>query len=92
MTTRLSRRVFLSQMLLTVSACATEKTILNQRLVIGVLSYGKGKQTVERLSGFRQYLSEKLKSIIELEPAFNERIAVERIKRKSWNLFFSTPG
>ena len=92
MKTRLSRRVFLSQMLLTVSACATEKTILNQRLVIGVLSYGKGKQTVERLSGFRQYLSEKLKSIIELEPAFNERIAVERIKRKSWNLFFSTPG
>ena len=92
MTTKLSRRVFLSQMLLSIAACTTEEPILNQRLVIGVLSYGQGKQTVERLSGFRQYLSENLKTIIELEPAFNERIAVERMKRKSWSLVFSTPG
>jgi len=92
MNTKLSRRVFLSQMLLSIAACTTEETILNQRLVIGVISYGQGKQTVERLSGFRQYLSEKLKTIIELEPAYNERIAVERMKRKSWTLAFSTPG
>ncbi len=92
MNTKLSRRVFLSQMLLSIAACTTEETILNQRLVIGVLSYGQGKQTVERLSGFRQYLSERLKTIVELEPAFNERIAVERMKRKSWSLVFSTPG
>ncbi|MGB6296833.1 MAG: PhnD/SsuA/transferrin family substrate-binding protein [Rivularia sp. (in: cyanobacteria)] len=92
MNSKLSRRVFLSQMLLSIAACTTEKTILNQRLVIGVISYGKGKQTVERLSGFRQYLSEKLKTIVELEPAFNERIAMERIERKSWSLAFATPG
>ena len=92
MNPRLSRRVFLSQMLLSIAACTTEKSIPNQRLVIGVLSYGQGKQTVERLSGFREYLSEKLKTIVELEPAFNERIAVERMKRKSWSLVFSTPG
>ncbi|BAY81391.1 hypothetical protein NIES267_08670 [Calothrix parasitica NIES-267] len=92
MNTKLSRRIFLSQMLLAASACATEKTVVNQRLVIGVISYGKGKQTIERLSGFREYLSDKLRTIIELEPAFNERVAVERIKRKSWSLFFSTPG
>ena len=92
MTTRLSRRVFLSQMLLSIAACTTEETVLNQRLVIGVISYGQGKQTVERLSGFRKYLSENLKTIIELEPAFNERIAVERMKRNSWSLAFSTPG
>ena len=92
MTTRLSRRVFISQMLLSIAACTRDETILNQRLVIGIISYGQGKQTVERLSGFRQYLSEKLKTIIELEPAFNERIAVERMKRRSWSLAFSTPG
>lgn len=89
---RLTRRVFLSQMLLSIAACTTEETILNQRLVIGVISYGQEKQTVERLSGFRQYLSENLKTIVELEPAFNERIAVERMKRNSWSLAFSTPG
>lgn len=92
MKTKLSRRVFLSQMLLSLAACTTEESIINQRLVIGVLSYGQGKQTIERLSGLRKYLSENLQTIIELEPAFNERIAVERIKRKSWNLVFSTPG
>ena len=92
MNNKLSRRIFLSQMLLAASACATEKIIVNQRLVIGIISYGKGKQTKERLTGFQEYLSEKMKTIIELEPAFNERMAVERIKRKSWNLFFSTPG
>lgn len=92
MTTELSRRVFLSQMLLTLAACTSEQSTLNQRLVIGIISYGRGKQTVERLSDLRKYLSEKLRTIVELEPAFNERIAIERIKRKSWTLVFSTPG
>ncbi len=89
---RLSRRVFISQMLLSIAACTTEETMFTRRLVIGVLSYGQGKQTEERLRGFRQYLSNNLKTIVELEPAFNERIAVERIKRKSWSLIFATPG
>ena len=92
MKSKLSRRVFISQMLLSIAACTTEETMFTRRLVIGVLSYGQGKQTVERLSGFRQYLSDKLRTIIELEPAFNERIAIERMKRKSWSLVFATPG
>jgi phosphonate transport system substrate-binding protein len=79
-------------MLLSIAACTTEETMFTRRLVIGVLSYGQGKQTEERLRGFRQYLSNNLKTIVELEPAFNERIAVERIKRKSWSLIFATPG
>ncbi len=92
MKSQLSRRVFISQMLLSIAACATEETMFTRRLVIGVLSYGQGKQTIERLSEFREYLSDNLKTIIELEPAFNERIAIERIKRKSWSLVFATPG
>ena len=79
-------------MLFAIAACATEETIINQRLVIGVIGYGQGKQTVERFKDFRKYLSENMKTMIELEPAFNERIAIERMKRKSWSLVFSTPG
>ena len=66
MNNKLSRRIFLSQMLLAASACATEKIVVNQRLVIGIISYGKGKQTKERLTGFQEYLSEKMKTIIEI--------------------------
>jgi phosphonate transport system substrate-binding protein len=92
MTSRLSRRAFILQMLFAASAAAcTEPPTLN-KLVIGIVSYGEQKQTVERLSSFRQYLSEQLKTIIEIEPAFNERIAIERLKRNSWSLVFATPG
>lgn len=91
---KFSRRALMLQMLFAIASCTTEETRLNRRfeLVIGVISYGQGKQTVEKLSSFRGYLSSQLKTIIEIEPAFNERIAVERIKYNSWSLVFATPG
>ncbi|MEA5595615.1 phosphate/phosphite/phosphonate ABC transporter substrate-binding protein [Rivularia sp. UHCC 0363] len=91
---RLSRRAFMLQMLFSLAACTTEETIINPQsgLVIGVISYGQGQQTVERLSSFRKYLSEQLKTIVQIEPAFNERIAIEQIKRHYWSLVFATPG
>ncbi|MGD1910169.1 MAG: phosphate/phosphite/phosphonate ABC transporter substrate-binding protein [Rivularia sp. (in: cyanobacteria)] len=94
MTYKLSRRIFMLEMLMAVAACTTESTRLNQQLelVIGIISYGQEKQTVERLSGFRKYLSEQLRMIVQIEPAFNERIAIERMKRHSWSLVFATPG
>ncbi|MEM9924491.1 MAG: PhnD/SsuA/transferrin family substrate-binding protein [Cyanobacteria bacterium P01_D01_bin.50] len=94
MTSKLSRRIFMLQMLLATAACTTESTKFNQQLelVIGIISYGQEKQTVERLSGLRKYLSEQLKTIVQIEPAFNERIAIERMKRHFWSLVFATPG
>ena len=94
MNSKLSRRIFISQMLLAIAACTTEEKIFNQRLklVIGVISYGEQKQTIERLNGLRKYLSEELKIIIQLEPAYNEKIALEQIKRRSWSLVFANPG
>ena len=94
MTSRLSRRKFILQMLFAASACTKEKTIFNPQsgLVIGVIGYGQEKQAVERLSSFREYLGEQLKTIIQIEPAFNETIAIERLKRNSWSLVFATTG
>lgn len=91
---KLSRRIFILEMLLAIASCTTEETLFNQsfQLVIGIISYGQEKQTVERLSGFRKYLSEQLRAIIQIEPAFNERMAIERMKRYSWSLVFATPG
>lgn len=94
MISQFSRRTFMLQMLLALAACTAEETVFNQQvqLVIGTIAYGQEKQTVERLNRFRQYLSEQLKAIVQIEPAFNERIAVERIKRNSWSLVFAPPG
>lgn len=94
MKSRLSRRAFILQMLFAITACTTEETIFNTQsgLVIGVITYGRGQQTVERLSSFREYLSGQLKTIVQIEPAFNERIAIEQIKRHYWSLVFATPG
>ena len=41
----LSPRAFILQMLLFASACTTEETITNQRLIIGIVSYEQQKQT-----------------------------------------------
>ncbi len=94
MTYKLSRRIFILEMLLAIASCTAEETLFNQslQLVIGIISYGQEKQTVEKLSGFRKYLSDQLRAIIQIEPAFNERIAIERMKRYSWSLVFATPG
>lgn len=93
MSFQLSRRLFILQMLLLMMSCQTEDKS-NQRLelVIGVITYGEEKQALERLDGFRNYLGEKTKSIIQLEPTFNEKIAMERIQRHNWSLVFAPPG
>jgi phosphonate transport system substrate-binding protein len=38
------------------------------------------------------YLGEKTGTIIQLEPAYNETIALERIKHQTWSLVFAPPG
>lgn len=80
-------------MLLLFTACAGEETS-NQQLdfVIGVISYEEGKQAIERFTRFRNYLGEKLGAIIQLEPAFSQNLALERIKNGDWSLVFAPPG
>lgn len=92
MSFQLSRRLFILQMLLLMSCEADEKSNQQLELVIGVISYGEEKQALERFERFRNYLGEKTKTIIQLEPTFNEKIAIERIQRRSWSLVFAPPG
>ncbi|WP_026082720.1 phosphate/phosphite/phosphonate ABC transporter substrate-binding protein [Mastigocladopsis repens] len=92
MSSQLSRRLFILQVLLFTSACAREETANQLELVIGVISYGEGKQAIERFARFREYLGKKARALIQLEPAFNEKIAIERIQHRSWSLVFAPPG
>ena len=93
MSLKLSRRLFILQMLLLNAACQAEKTSNQElELVVGVISYGKGQETLLKFNRFRDYLGEKTGAIIQLEPAFNENIAMYRIQHLAWSLVFAPPG
>ncbi|MBF2005579.1 MAG: PhnD/SsuA/transferrin family substrate-binding protein [Chlorogloeopsis fritschii C42_A2020_084] len=62
------------------------------RLTIGVVSYGEGKVSLDKYERFKDYIGSQTRSIIELEPAYNELQAVAQIQRKRWDIVFATPG
>lgn len=86
-----SRRLFLLQLLLIAGGCSSTSS-LGGSLIVGVISYGEGEQAIERFSRFNRYLGKQAKMRIELEPAFSENIALERIKARRWSLVFAPPG
>jgi phosphonate transport system substrate-binding protein len=93
MSSQLSRRLFLLETLLLLTACAAEETSNEElELVIGMISYGEEQQVQERFVRFREYLGKKTRAVIQLEPAFNENLAIERIQRGAWSLVFAPPG
>lgn len=59
--------------------------------MVGTVSYGAAN-SANQLDRFQQYLAEKLQAVVRVEPAFNERKALERIKSQAWSLVFAPPG
>lgn len=90
-----SRRLVLAQLFWFVTGCALsgvrQADQLGQ-LTVGTVSYGEGSQSAERYQRFIQYLESQLKSLVQLEPAFNEVQALEQIQRQAWSLVFAPPG
>ncbi|ACK72047.1 conserved hypothetical protein [Gloeothece citriformis PCC 7424] len=62
------------------------------KLSVGVVSYGESQLSIEQYSKFKEYLGQELKSVIELEPTFNEIKALSQIERKAWDIVFAPPG
>lgn len=88
----LSRRLFILQMLLTLAACATERKSQEMVLVTGVISYGEAQKTLSKFERFRKYLGDKTGTVIQLEPTFNESLAMQDIQHLAWGLVFAPPG
>jgi phosphonate transport system substrate-binding protein len=87
----LKRRSFLG--LLFLSGCTLgSQSIRGEELVIGTVSYGTGEDTITRYDRFEQYIEEKMRAFVTLEPAYNESKALERIKANAWALIFAPPG
>ncbi len=87
-----SRRMFILQLLsLAMSGCqSTPKH--EGKLIVGVLNYGGRGEIMNQYAQFNRYLGEKTKSNIQLEPAFNENKAIERLNERAWSLVFAPPG
>jgi phosphonate transport system substrate-binding protein len=79
-------------LLVILSGCGTSRLSEQQRLTIGVVSYGTGANVLERYEALKAHLESRLKTIIELEPAYNELQAVRQIERQAWDVVFAPPG
>jgi phosphonate transport system substrate-binding protein len=70
----------------------TEPTTQIGKLTIGIVTYGEGARSVDQYQGFVTYLEDRVKALVELEPAYSEVKAVEQIQRQNWSLVFAPPG
>jgi phosphonate transport system substrate-binding protein len=87
------RRFFgLQLLLILLTACGSAELSEQKKLTIGVVSYGDGRQSIEQFDALKTHLESELKSIVELEPAFNEVQAIQQIDRHSWDIVFAPPG
>ncbi|GAB1540604.1 PhnD/SsuA/transferrin family substrate-binding protein [Scytonema sp. NUACC21] len=80
------------QLLYMIANACRQKPSLDGHLLIGLISYDEGQQIINRYANFNKYLAEKTGMRIELEPAFNEKKALERIQNQAWSLVFAPPG
>ncbi|MBE9014375.1 PhnD/SsuA/transferrin family substrate-binding protein [Pseudanabaenaceae cyanobacterium LEGE 13415] len=92
MAMKVSRRLFLSLMLLSACTAKTGSKSRSGALSIGVVSYEEGSKTLEQYDRFKRYFSEKMQALIEIEPALNENKAIDRIQNRAWSLVFAPPG
>lgn len=74
------------------SACSSPEPSEQKKLAVGVVSYGDGQQSIERFDDVKTQLESELKTIVELEPAFNEVQALQQIERQAWDVVFAPPG
>jgi phosphonate transport system substrate-binding protein len=78
--------------LFTVGCDTAEEKISTDKLSIGVVSYGEGTISLDKYDRFKNHIGKQTKSIVELEPAYNELQAVEQVQRQNWEIVFAPPG
>ncbi len=88
---RLPRRLFLASLFL--AACCTQsRSFSRQQFVLGTVSYGFREEMIAQYERLTRYLEEKLQAVVQLEPVYNERKALERLKSQAWSIVFAPPG
>lgn len=87
----LTRRLLLFNLVYLITACQTVEKRRLGKFIVGAVTY-EDNQSNQRYSSLTNYLAATLKTIVELEPTFNEIRALEKIKQKDWALVFAPPG
>jgi phosphonate transport system substrate-binding protein len=87
----LLKSLLLGSLLAILTGCE-EKNISSERLTIGVVSFEESDRSLEQYSEFESYLGKEIESLVELEPTYNEKKALEQIDRKKWDIVFASPG
>lgn len=88
---RFVRFGFLILLVLLGIGCNSSYTV-PEKVTLGVVSYGEENVSLDKYEGFKNYIAAKTKSIVELEPAYNELQAMDQIRRKQWDIVFAPPG
>lgn len=73
------------------TACGSPEVSIG-KLSIGVISYNERRRSTERYQPLADHLARTLKTMIELEPVYNEVKALEQIKQRDWDIVFAPPG
>ena len=89
---RIFSKILLFILGLLLFACPAQSPEPLEKLIIGVVSYEKVTDFVDKYYKFQEYLAAETKTFVELEPTFNERQALERIERRTWSVIFAPPG
>ncbi|WGV27501.1 phosphate/phosphite/phosphonate ABC transporter substrate-binding protein [Halotia branconii] len=92
MSGKFPRRLFILQLLCWLVAGCQSTPKSEGVLTIGVLNYDGDEQIINRYAKFNNYLAEKTKARVRLEPTFNENKAIERLESQAWSLVFAPPG
>ncbi|OKH26659.1 phosphonate ABC transporter substrate-binding protein [Hydrococcus rivularis NIES-593] len=88
----LLKRFLLLSVLMLAVGCRSMSPPSSGQLTIGVISFEESDRSVEQYSELQNYLGSTLRSLVELEPAYNELKALDQIKRKRWDIVFAPPG
>ncbi|WP_215616808.1 phosphate/phosphite/phosphonate ABC transporter substrate-binding protein [Leptothoe kymatousa] len=72
--------------------CTEPEPETNERMTIGVVSYGASNVSLEKYQRFQNYLAEQTKIPFDLEIAYNELQAAQQIDRGNWQVVFAPPG
>lgn len=88
----LSRRLFLFSLLAILSVgCSSNNEPLG-KLTIGVVNLEENQFSLEPYLKLKDYLSGQLRTIVDLEPTYNELKALDQIQRQRWDLVFAPSG
>ncbi len=91
MKSMLSRCLYLVIIIFLLLGCQSRQQFAD-RLTLGVISFGENQQLEEKYGELKVYLEKELNSIVELEPTYNERQAINQIKEQAWDMVFAPSG